>query len=107
MTTAALRCMDKAGGFDNYILTTKDKWLGEGLAQKFKKELKEAYRKKHKKHFSAQVAKSNMRRELLLKKYGRYPPFPHPRLEHPERERILAQMKEYEEILKPHHQLIH
>ena len=37
MTTAALRCMDKAGGFDNYILTTKDKWLGEGLAQKFKK----------------------------------------------------------------------
>ena len=26
-STHALRCIDKAGGFDNYIINTKDKWL--------------------------------------------------------------------------------
>ena len=26
-STHALRCIDKAGGFDNYITNTKDKWL--------------------------------------------------------------------------------
>ena len=36
-STHALRCIDKAGGFDNYIINTKDKWLHSRTAIELKK----------------------------------------------------------------------
>ena len=36
-STHALRCIDKAGGFDNYIINTKDKWLHSRAAIDLKK----------------------------------------------------------------------
>ena len=36
-STHALRCIDKAGGFDNYIMNTKDKWLHSRTAIELKK----------------------------------------------------------------------
>ena len=36
-STHALRCIDKAGGFDNYIINTKDKWLHSRAAIELKK----------------------------------------------------------------------
>eukprot|EP00038_Savillea_parva_P020162 m.30565 g.30565 ORF g.30565 m.30565 type:complete len:206 (-) comp4722_c0_seq2:134-751(-) len=38
-TTHALRCIDKAGGFDNYILNTKDAKLDSDLAVSLKREM--------------------------------------------------------------------
>lgn len=38
-TTHALRCVDKAGGFDNYILNTKDTKLDSALAVSLKREM--------------------------------------------------------------------
>mmetsp|Transcript_7568 Transcript_7568/g.8607 ORF Transcript_7568/g.8607 Transcript_7568/m.8607 type:complete len:146 (+) Transcript_7568:85-522(+) len=44
VTTSALRCIDKAGGFDNYLLNTRPKWLGpsDGAAMHLRQRLKEA-----------------------------------------------------------------
>jgi hypothetical protein len=39
LTTTAMRCIDKAGGFDNYILNTKPQWLGQGLGMQLKEEM--------------------------------------------------------------------
>ena len=36
-STHVLRCIDKAGGFDNYIINTKDKWLHSRTAIELKK----------------------------------------------------------------------
>ena len=36
-STHALRCIDKAGGFDNYIINTKVKWLHSRTAIELKK----------------------------------------------------------------------
>mmetsp|Transcript_50327 Transcript_50327/g.69848 ORF Transcript_50327/g.69848 Transcript_50327/m.69848 type:complete len:130 (-) Transcript_50327:70-459(-) len=38
-TTHAMRCIDKAGGFDNYILNTKDAKLDSKLAVSLKQEM--------------------------------------------------------------------
>ena len=35
-STHALRCIDKAGGFDNYIINTKEKWLHSRTAIELK-----------------------------------------------------------------------
>jgi hypothetical protein len=34
-----MRCIDKAGGFDNYIMKTKSQWLGPGLGTQLKEEM--------------------------------------------------------------------
>ncbi|XP_067042664.1 large ribosomal subunit protein bL28-like [Acropora muricata] len=36
-STHALRCIDKAGGFDNYIINTKEKWLHSRTAIEMKR----------------------------------------------------------------------
>ena len=36
-STHALRCIDKAGGFDNYIINTKEKWLHSRTAIELKR----------------------------------------------------------------------
>jgi len=45
VTTYVLRCMDKAGGFDQYILKTSDKKLDSEVGSKLKLEMKEALKK--------------------------------------------------------------
>ena len=42
VTTHALRCMDKAGGLDEYILNTRDQNLKSVFALELKQRLKEA-----------------------------------------------------------------
>ena len=42
VTTHALRCMDKAGGLDEYILNTRDQDLKSVFALELKQRLKEA-----------------------------------------------------------------
>jgi len=39
VTTRAMRCIDKAGGFDNYFINTKKKNLGEGLVLDIREEI--------------------------------------------------------------------
>lgn len=41
-TTYALKCMDKAGGFDNYILNTSDYKLASDEGSRLKQEMREA-----------------------------------------------------------------
>ena len=41
VTSNTLRCIDKAGGLDNYVLYTKDKDLNSDVALKQKEALKE------------------------------------------------------------------
>lgn len=36
VSTSALRCIDAAGGLDNYVLQTKDRKLGTGFPQELK-----------------------------------------------------------------------
>jgi hypothetical protein len=40
VTTGALRCIDKAGGLDNYLLYTRDKTIGSQLGTEMKSLLK-------------------------------------------------------------------
>ena len=42
MTTYVMRCIDKAGGFDNYILNTKDKDLDSKLALDIRQQMRDA-----------------------------------------------------------------
>lgn len=46
MTTYVMRCIDKAGGFDNYILHTKPKDLASKLAMKIRDEMHQVLRAK-------------------------------------------------------------
>ncbi|XP_074639719.1 large ribosomal subunit protein bL28-like [Acropora palmata] len=43
-STHALRCIDKAGGFDNYIINTKEKWLHSRTAIELKRLMFEVLR---------------------------------------------------------------
>jgi len=47
VSTKALRCIDKAGGVDNYILFTPEKTLDSAIGLELKKHLKKAWEKKH------------------------------------------------------------
>lgn len=42
VTTHAMRCIDKAGGFDAYILHTPDKKLGSALGSELKERMQKA-----------------------------------------------------------------
>jgi large subunit ribosomal protein L28 len=42
ITTHALRCIDKAGGLDNYVLKLKDSELGSKPLRQMKASIKEA-----------------------------------------------------------------
>ena len=44
VTTHAMRCIDKAGGLDDYLLYTPTHHLGEGLALRLRERLQAAYR---------------------------------------------------------------
>ena len=44
VTTHAMRCIDKAGGFDHYLLFSPIQQLGEGFAIDTRKRLEAAYR---------------------------------------------------------------
>lgn len=44
VTTRALRCIDKAGGLDNYLLYTRDKHIASELGLQLKALLRQRYR---------------------------------------------------------------
>eukprot|EP01006_Ploeotia_vitrea_P023372 TRINITY_DN55826_c0_g1_i1.p2 TRINITY_DN55826_c0_g1~~TRINITY_DN55826_c0_g1_i1.p2 ORF type:complete len:169 (+),score=67.04 TRINITY_DN55826_c0_g1_i1:69-509(+) len=44
VTTHAMRCIDRAGGLDNYVLLTKKQKLTDGLAVELREEMEEAVR---------------------------------------------------------------
>jgi len=44
VTTHAMKCIDKAGGLDNYILNTNKRLLGEGFALELRERLEHVYR---------------------------------------------------------------
>ena len=61
-STHALRCIDKAGGFDNYIINTKEKWLHSRTAIELKHLMLEVVRcKEH------GMAMSEIRKEVFPK----------------------------------------
>eukprot|EP00027_Filamoeba_sp_ATCC50430_P011154 CAMPEP_0168560692 /NCGR_PEP_ID=MMETSP0413-20121227/11194_1 /TAXON_ID=136452 /ORGANISM="Filamoeba nolandi, Strain NC-AS-23-1" /LENGTH=116 /DNA_ID=CAMNT_0008592007 /DNA_START=111 /DNA_END=461 /DNA_ORIENTATION=- len=51
VTTAALRWMDRVGGFDNYLLFTPSKRLCSERGEKIREELVKAWETKNKKEF--------------------------------------------------------
>eukprot|EP01091_Cochliopodium_minus_P006946 TRINITY_DN16900_c0_g1_i2.p1 TRINITY_DN16900_c0_g1~~TRINITY_DN16900_c0_g1_i2.p1 ORF type:complete len:142 (-),score=36.97 TRINITY_DN16900_c0_g1_i2:23-448(-) len=51
VTTNVLRCMDKKGGFDNYLLLTKTKDIDSAFGSDLKRQLKKAYEDREKKKF--------------------------------------------------------
>ncbi len=52
VSTHALRCIDKKGGLDNYLLRTRDKYLDDGLSKWLKNKLQQEYKAKFGHYFS-------------------------------------------------------
>lgn len=61
VTTAAMRCIDKAGGFDSYVFHTPDHKLDSKLGSYLKEKMKEA------------VAEKKLEVPPLVKRYPRLP----------------------------------
>lgn len=56
-STHALRCIDKAGGFDNYIINTKEKWLHSRTAIELKRLMFEVLKCKEQGMLMSQIKK--------------------------------------------------
>ena len=68
ITTHALRCIDKKGGLDNYLLFTRDKAIDSKFGINLKQQLKQAYEEKEGKKFNLKKEVARMRQLRIKEK---------------------------------------